>query len=325
MANKQIYPLVVAYGFSNASGITFLLPGREITIEGASEILPIILPLCNGYRAIEEIVSIGTSKSGCGKENIQQLVQTLLERQILIDVHQYYRLFHSVSANPIPFWHNLSEEVVTDMVKRKSPLVHRSDTPQGSLEILLEARESIREFSGEALSKEEILKLGWVIYGKQKRSTSFPESTIGLGTVPSAGALYPLRLFAIVVKGHSSIEEGIYSFSPEGISKVAPVDPETLESIFGGYSTHLNDGTAVIFVLVCEFQQVTQKYSNRGYRYALIEAGHAAQNAYLWCAEQGLGTVEVCGFNDEALAKALLIPCPEQAPLTTMFIGRRLP
>jgi len=323
MSNNQIYPLAVAYGFNSSSGVTFLLPGREVTIEGANEILPVILPLCNGYRDIEEIVSIGASKSGYEKEDVQQLVQTLLEREILIDVHHYYQFFHEVSANPMPFWHDLPEEVMTEMVKGKSPLVYLSHTPQNSLAALLEARESIREFSGEALSKSEILKLGWVIYGKQKRSTSFPESTIGLGTIPSAGALYPLRLFAIVLKEHPSIEEGIYLFNPEGISQIAPIDPETLENIFGGYSTPL-DSTAVIFALVCEFQQITQKYSNRGYRYALIEAGHAAQNAYLWCAEQGLGIVEVCGFNDEALAKALLIPYPEQAPLTTMFIGRRL-
>lgn len=323
MSSKQMHPLIVAYGFSNASGVTFLLPGREVTIEGANEILPVVLPLCNGYRVIEEIVSIGASKSGYGKEDVQQLVQTLLEREILIDVYHYYQLFHEVSANPMPFWYDLSEEVVTEMVKGKSPLVYLSHTPQSSLEALLEARESVREFSGKALSKSEILKLGWVIYGKQKRSTSFPESTIGLGTIPSAGALYPLRLFVITLKKHLSIKEGIYSLGPEGISKVAPIDSGTLGNIFGGYSAPL-DSAAVIFVLTCEFQQVTQKYSNRGYRYALIEAGHAAQNAYLWCAEQGLGTVEVCGFNDEALAKALLIPYPEQAPLTTVFIGRRL-
>jgi len=224
MSNKQFFPFVVAYGFSNASGVTFLLPGREVTIEGANEILPVILPLCNGYRDIEEIVSVAASKSGYEKEDVQQLIQTLIEREILIDVHHYYRLLHKVSANPMPFWHDLPEEVVAEMVKGKSPLVYLSPTPQSSLGSLLEARKSIREFSGEALSKGEILKLGWVIYGKQKRSTSFPESTIGLGTIPSAGALYPLRLFAIVVKGHSSIEEGVYSFSLEGISKVAPVD-----------------------------------------------------------------------------------------------------
>lgn len=324
MSGKQIRPFVVAYGFENSSGVTFLVPGREITIEGTNEILPVILPLCNGYRTMEEIISIAVSESDYEKEDIQQLIQTLLERQILIDVHYYYRLFHQVSANPMPFWHNLTEEEMAVMVKRKSPLVSLSHTSQSSFEILLEARESVREFSGEPLSRSEILKLGWVIHGKIARSTSFPESTIGLGTIPSAGALYPLRLFVIVLKKHSFIEEAIYSLGPEGITKVAQIDERTLENIFGGYSTPL-ESTAAIFVIVCEFQQVAQKYSNRGYRYALIEAGHAAQNAYLWCAEQRLGAVEVCGFNDEALTKALLIPCPEQAPLTTMFIGRRLP
>lgn len=323
MSHRYIYPFVVAYGFFSSSGITFLLPGREITIEGADELLPLILPLCNGYRTIEEIVSIVTSKSEYDEEDVKQLIQVLLERQILINAHHYYQLFHNVSANPMSFWHNLSEEEVAVMVKGKSPLVRPSQPSNSPLEVLLEARESVRQFSGEPIPKSEILKLGWAVYGKISRSNSFPESAIGLGTIPSGGALYPLRLYALVIKQHPSIEEGVYLLGPEGILKVASIDTNTLENIFGGYSTPL-DSTAVIFVIVCEFHQVTQKYSNRGYRYALIEAGHAAQNAYLWCAEQGLGTVEVCGFNDEVLAKTLLIPYPEQAPLTTIFIGRRL-
>ena len=78
-----------------------------------------------------------------------------------------------------------------------------------------------------------------------------------------------------------------------------------------------------MFVITCDFLRTTQKYSNRGYRYALLEAGHAAQNAYLWCAEQGIGVVEIGGFNDKALSDLLSLSYPNQAPLTTLLIGRR--
>ena len=324
MNNRQTYPFVVAYGYSNAAWTTFLLPGKEVTIEGANELIPIILPLCNGRRTIDDIVSATASESDYTEKDIRHLIQVLIKRQVLVDVNSYYRLFHDVSANPLTFFqYDSSEEVVAEMVKKESPLFDYPHDPRSNLEALLEKRESVREFSGEALSKNEIVRLGWVIYGKQKRSTSFPESTIGLGTIPSGGALYSLRLYAIVLKNHSSIQKGIYLFGSKGVEKLAGLSKKKLEDAFGGYSAPI-ESTAVIFVLTCEFQQVIQKYSNRGYRYALIEAGHAAQNAYLWCAEQKLGVLEVCGFSDKALAKAISIYYPAQAPLTTIFIGRFL-
>ena len=83
------------------------------------------------------------------------------------------------------------------------------------------------------------------------------------------------------------------------------------------------ESAAAVYILTCNFQQITQKYGNRGYRFALLEAGHAAQNAYLWCAEQDLGVVEVGGFLDEEVANLLLIPYPKQAPLTALVVGRR--
>ena len=83
------------------------------------------------------------------------------------------------------------------------------------------------------------------------------------------------------------------------------------------------EDAAAVYILVCDFQQITQKYGNRGYRFALLEAGHAAQNAYLWCTEQNLGVVEVGGFLDEELANLLLLFYPREAPLTALVVGRR--
>jgi len=39
-----------------------------------------------------------------------------------------------------------------------------------------------------------------------------------------------------------------------------------------------------------------------GERFVWLEAGHAAQNLYLWAAERGLGTVLLAGIDDDAAA-----------------------
>ncbi|WP_319518777.1 nitroreductase family protein [uncultured Martelella sp.] len=63
-----------------------------------------------------------------------------------------------------------------------------------------------------------------------------------------------------------------------------------------------------------------QPYGARGERYVYLEAGAVAQNIQLQAVEEGLGSVLVGGFDDEATAGVLELPAP-LAPLTLMCIG----
>ena len=130
MDARSVYPFVAAYGFKQTNGFTFLLPGREVTIEGADEILPTLLMQSNGYQSLEEILVFTSERTGYDKEELRQLVSTLLIRRILIDVPRYYELFHEVSTNPMPFLRNLSEEDPARMLREgESPLVPFSSSP----------------------------------------------------------------------------------------------------------------------------------------------------------------------------------------------------
>jgi len=324
MRKNSIYPLVTSYGFREKSGgITFILPGRKVTVEGPNELLRLLLKECDGYKSLEEVISSVISQGEYQEDEVEEVIQAFLEHQILVDAHEYYQLFHLASGHPIMFLRDHTEDELVAMLKVPSFLVQPPQVKQTLLENLLERRESTRKFSGEPLTKEEILRLGWATYGKISRSSKFPESTIGVGTVPSAGALYPLKLFVIMVNATSSLKKGIYRLGPEGISFIAHFEFEKITQIIRGNDIQL-EKAGVIIVIVCNFQQTTQKYSNSGYRYALLEAGHAAQNAYLWCTEQDLGIVEVGGFDDEELARMLRLSYPKQAPLTVLVIGRKV-
>lgn len=322
MDAQSIYPFVVAYGSKQASGFTFLLPGREVTIEGADEILPTLLMQCNGYQSLEEVLVFTSERTGYGKEELRQLVSTLFIRRILIEAPRYYELFHEVSANPMPFLRDLSEEDLARMLREgESPLVSFPSSSYTALEQLLEKRESVRQFNGESLSFAELGRLAWAVYGKTRRSEEFPESSIGLGTVSSGGALYPLRLFILVRQDHSNWT--IYSGGSKGLQAGNQISRQQVVHAF--LENPILEDAVAVYVFACDFQQTTQKYGNRGYRFALLEAGHAAQNAYLWCAEQNLGVVEIGGFLDEELANLLLLSYPRQAPLITLVVGRRKP
>ncbi|MDP2641441.1 MAG: SagB/ThcOx family dehydrogenase [Candidatus Yanofskybacteria bacterium] len=320
--DKSVRLFVAAYAFSEDGATHFLLPGREVKLEGAEEVLPILLRQCDGYRMAEEIVSLTAEETGYAQAELWELVEQLLARQVLIGSTQHYLFFHRVSANPMPFSHQFSEEEIARMLAEgESFLMQSSLQPTTSLEKLLARRESTREFTGEFLSQQEAERLAWAIYGKTPRANSFPESAIGLGTVPSGGALYPLRLF-VLKPSNKEREWECFRAGSEGLEKTVTTTYEALVRVFLNDS-NLLEGVGAVYVLACEFQQTTQKYANRGYRYAILEAGHAAQNAYLWCVEQGLGVVEVGGFYDEELAQLLSLSYPDQAPLTTLLVGRR--
>jgi len=72
-------------------------------------------------------------------------------------------------------------------------------------------------------------------------------------------------------------------------------------------------GAAAIFALVGEMKRIAPRYSSRGYRYMLFEAGHVAQNLYLLGAQYGLCVQAIGGFADAAIGTLLCLVEGESA------------
>lgn len=77
----------------------------------------------------------------------------------------------------------------------------------------------------------------------------------------------------------------------------------------------------LIVVVAADLDRHGRKYSNRGYRYTLIEAGHVAQNMHLAAAEKGVATLEYGGFLDTVLAEELRMDFPRVMPIITLALG----
>jgi SagB-type dehydrogenase family enzyme len=75
----------------------------------------------------------------------------------------------------------------------------------------------------------------------------------------------------------------------------------------------------VMFVITAEYGRITDRYGDRGIRYAQIEVGHVAQNLFLQSADLGLGAGIVGAFNDAEVTKALGVP-RQHEPLLIMFV-----
>ncbi|MEA2033399.1 MAG: nitroreductase family protein, partial [Euryarchaeota archaeon] len=75
-----------------------------------------------------------------------------------------------------------------------------------SVEEALSKRRSIRDYSGENLTLDEVSQLLWAAQGIT--------APWGGRTAPSAGALYPLELY-VVVGDVEGIDKGVYKYSRE--------------------------------------------------------------------------------------------------------------
>jgi SagB-type dehydrogenase family enzyme len=123
--------------------------------------------------------------------------------------------------------------------------------------------------------------------------------------VPSAGARYPLHLH-VLARGVEALPAGAYRYDPSDRT-LGPTGPRpddaAMATLFLG-QTYVATANAII-VTVADVGETIDRYADRGYRYVLFEAGHVAQNIALCAASLGVGTLEIGGFLDEALAVAL--------------------
>ncbi|MGN6330935.1 MAG: SagB/ThcOx family dehydrogenase [Motilibacteraceae bacterium] len=167
-----------------------------------------------------------------------------------------------------------------------------------SVEQALAARRSVRVFTSQPLTRRQVAQLLWAGQGENRPARR---------TAPSAGALYPVTLYAVVA-------DEVLQFLPSG--NRAQVWQQT------GAQEHLGAassgdpavvrGAPVVLVVTVTPARTRAKYGSRGVRYADLEAGHAAQNVLLQAVALGLGAVVVGGFDDDAVARALTLPGGEE-------------
>jgi len=175
-----------------------------------------------------------------------------------------------------------------------------------SLEEAIANRRSVREFTEEPLSLEEISQLLWAAQG-----ITDPR---GLRAAPSAGALYPLELYVAVA-------EAVYHYLPRGhVLQVLWEEDLRGELWQAGLRQGALQEAPAIFVVTGVYQRTEAKYGERAERYVKLEAGHAAQNILLQAVALELGAVPIGAFYDDQVQAALALPLDHQ-PLYLIPVG----
>lgn len=202
---------------------------------------------------------------------------------------------------------HLYAEIVIDLPKPKQ----KSNI---SLEETLSKRRSIREFSYDALTLNEVSQLLWSAQG-------ITDSKNGR-TAPSAGALYPIRVYLVAGKV-KNLPTGVYRYEPLKHQLIRTREGDVRESLSEAAlgQPWVKNG-AVNFVITAVYEITTRKYGERGIRYVHMEAGHVAQNVLLQAVALELGAVPVGAFYDSEVKKVLNLKDNEQ-PLYIIPLGKK--
>ncbi len=160
----------------------------------------------------------------------------------------------------------------------------------------------------------ELSQLLWAGQGITNRS--------GFRTAPSAGALYPLKLYAAVGRVEA-LPVGVYRYSPSKqlLEPIGAGDRRAALSRAAFSQTWVAE-SAVMIAVTAVARRTTRKYGERGRRYVYIEAGHVAQNICLQAVSLGLGVTPVGAFDDDEV-KAVLALSAEAELIYLLPVGRR--
>lgn len=309
---KGYRPLAVFYGYpSGKRELVFLGRAGELVISGHAAKVLSILRLCNGYTTVEEITA--TLPELPFKE-VSDIVSDLERQGIVCDARELYARFHLDSANPQIFSSGITPAGLKVLARSPgfAPNVESTravTAPESTVLLLAGKRQTTRVFSDDPMPAEVLNGLFLAMY--QNNSVR---------TTPSAGGLYPLRIFVAVLNRKSEVSVGLYYYDPREatLGRVpGAFEPENVRFVL--QNDCVNAAFAVF--VAADMYRFARKYANRGYRFALLEAGHVAQNAYLYGAEKELGILEYGGFEDKAASELLGLKYPREAVLISLIVG----
>lgn len=200
------------------------------------------------------------------------------------------------------------------------PLLHlpAAATLDAPLGAVIARRRSARTFGVAPIRSEALAALLQAAYGVTGSLGGVDGREQPLRAAPSGGALYPLDAY-VAAHRVEGLAPALYRFDPlaSGLERVGAADPV----IEATASPELVASAAATFVFAATFWRSRFKYGLRAYRFALLEAGHAAQNLLLAATALDLAAVPLGGFFDRLLDTTLGLDGVDRSSLYVICVG----
>lgn len=287
--------------------------GRELRLGGDADWVARVLERCDGRTPAAAIAAELGPEAG-------ELVGTLLEHGVAVDGAEAWRHFHAQSSvgsglGTAPSDAQLAAQLERSFIPPRLSGVHveLEPAPAEVIELAGRRRSAWPEHGPRAVSWGELSAVLVGMYGGAGRQGR---------PVPSGGGLYPLAVH-VALRGADPPGAGLWWLDPataalELVRRDA-ADPAPLFLHHPATDPLIAAGNPVVLISA-ELERPAEKYANRGYRFALLEAGAVMQNAYLVATELGVPVRAIGGIDDTATTAFLELPA-SAVPLLAIVLG----
>jgi len=163
-----------------------------------------------------------------------------------------------------------------------------------SLEEALAERRSQRDFSSTRIPLSSIGQLLWAAQGRSGDD--------GYRTAPSAGARYPLEVYAVTATD-------VFHYLPDGHRVERRSDGSALGRLGdAAFGQQFVSSAPVVFVVAGVQARTEVEYGDLAPGFVEREVGHANQNMLLQATDLGLPAGQVGGLDPDEVARILALP-----------------
>ncbi len=203
------------------------------------------------------------------------------------------------------------------------PAVERIPAPEISLRQAISQRRSLRKYSDQPLSLEDLSFLLWASsWARDFRSGKNIETTFR--NVPSAGSRHPFECY-LLINNVANLASGLYWYHPlkHGLIRLEAPDDIADRVLDGCMGQEMVVRSAVTFILSARPYRAVWRYQQRSYRYLYVDAGHWGQNIHLAAEAVGAGACMIGAFMDESMNDCLGLDGEEEFVIYVAPVGKK--
>jgi SagB-type dehydrogenase family enzyme len=185
-------------------------------------------------------------------------------------------------------------------------------------EEVIAKRRSFRQFTLGAIRLDVLSKILFCANGIVEPSDKVDDAR---RTTPSAGPLYSIDLycFANQIVG---LDPGLYLYRPPSHSLYKHGDNGYFNMLTEIVPDLENVKQASAWIVLCvSLERIKRRYRERAYRFALLEAGHVAQNLLLGATAEGVMALPMGGFDEDKLNAVLRMDGCREFAVYAIILG----
>lgn len=206
--------------------------------------------------------------------------------------------------------------------KVELPAPNELDSLQAPVGMAIRERESCRDFLPQPMSLTDLAAILHYSCGANRDNEGTGYNR-WFRNYPSGGALYPLEVY-IHTTHVDGLSPGIYHYHPvEHHLRLLKSKNSTRQMLKTVVQADVVANASLVLMITAVFERSIFKYGHRGYRLALLEAGHLAQNTNLVAESLGLGCLNIAGYYDREVDDLLGINGIDQSTVYLACVGTK--